>query len=102
VRATLRLYERQNVLMIPSRAVVGAQGAQSVFVIKNGRAERRRVRVGTDIDGRTEVVEGVAFGDSVITTGNALLRDGASVRVVQPLAPEAPSAAKTVPAGKAP
>jgi membrane fusion protein (multidrug efflux system) len=102
VRATLRLDERQNVLMIPSRAVVGAQGAQSVFVIKNGRAERRRVRVGTDIDGRTEVVEGVAFGDSVITTGNALLRDGASVRVVQPLAPEAPSAAKTVPAGKAP
>ena len=102
VRATLRLDERQNVLMIPSRAVVGAQGSQSVYVIKNGRAERRRVRVGTDIDGRTEVVEGVAMGDSVITTGNALLRDGAQVRIVQPLAPEAPAAAKTVPAGKAP
>ncbi|MCC7002074.1 MAG: efflux RND transporter periplasmic adaptor subunit [Gemmatimonadaceae bacterium] len=102
VRATLRLDERQNVLMIPSRAVVGAQGSQSVYVIKNGRAERRRVRVGTDTDGQTEVVEGVVFGDSVITTGNALLRDGAQVRIVQPLAPEAPAAAKTVPAGKAP
>ncbi len=100
VRATLRLDERQGVLMIPSRAVVGAQGSQSVYVVNNGRAERRRVRVGEDLDGRTEVIEGLAFGDSVITTGNALLRDGAAVRVVPPLSAEAPQAPQAVPATK--
>lgn len=100
VRVTLQLDERQGVLVIPSRAVIGAAGAQSVYLVRDGRAERRRVRVGADLDGRTEVVEGLTFGDTIVTTGNALLRDGAQVRIVQPLSPEFPGrgASVTVPA----
>jgi membrane fusion protein, multidrug efflux system len=98
VRVSLSLDERDNALVVPTRAVVGAAGAQSVFVIRDGRAERRRVRVGNDLDGQMEVLEGLAFADTVITTGNALLRDGAQVRIVQPLSPEAPSVeARSVP-----
>lgn len=98
VRVTLKLDERDDALVIPTRAVVGAAGSQSVYVIRDGRAERRRVRVGTDLDGRMEVLEGLAAGDTVITTGNALLRDGAQVRIVEPLAPETARPAVTVPA----
>ncbi|HRQ78690.1 MAG TPA: efflux RND transporter periplasmic adaptor subunit [Gemmatimonadaceae bacterium] len=98
VRVTLKLDERDNALVIPTRAIVGAAGSQNVYVIRDGRAERRRVRVGADLDGRTEVFEGLAAGDTIITTGNALLRDGAQVRIVEPLAPEAPRPAVTVPA----
>lgn len=98
VRVSLALDERDNALVIPTRAVIGASGAQSVFVIREGRAERRRVRVGNDLDGQMEVFEGLAFADTVITTGNALLRDGAQVRIVEPLSPEAPSVdARTIP-----
>jgi hypothetical protein len=64
--------------------------------VSAGRAERRRVRVGPDIDGRSEVLEGLAFGDSIVVTGNALLRDGQQVRVVEPLSPEAPQAARPI------
>lgn len=88
VRVTLQLDERENALVVPTRAVVGAAGSQSVFVITDGRAERRRIRVGPDNDGRMEVFEGLAAGDTIITTGNSLLRDGAAVRVVQPLSPD--------------
>lgn len=102
VRVTLRLDERQGVLTVPSRAVVGAAGAQSVYLVRDGRAERRRVRVGADLDGRMEVVEGLAFGDTVVTTGNALLRDGAQLRIVQPLAPEAPARTPTPVGGTRP
>lgn len=102
VRVTLRLDERQGVLTVPSRAVVGAAGAQSVYLVRDGRAERRRVRVGADLDGRMEVVEGLAFGDTVVTTGNALLRDGAQLRIVQPLAPEAPARTPTPVGGARP
>jgi RND family efflux transporter MFP subunit len=97
VRVTLKLDERQGALVIPSRAVMGAAGAQYVFVLHGDRAERRRVRIGNDMDGRTEVVEGLLVGDTIVTTGNALLRDGATVRVVQPLSPEAPTVPRTVP-----
>jgi RND family efflux transporter MFP subunit len=88
VRVTLQLDERDNALVVPTRAVVGAAGSQSVFVVTEGRAERRRVRVGPDNDGRMEVFEGLVAGDTIITTGNSLLRDGAAVRVVQPLSPD--------------
>lgn len=98
VRVTLKLDERDNALVIPTRAVVGAAGSQSVYVIREGRAERRRVRVGMDLDGKMEVLEGLAVGDTIITTGNALLRDGAQVRIVEPLAPEAPRVGVPIPA----
>jgi hypothetical protein len=89
-------------LVIPTRAVVGAAGSQSVYVIRDGRAERRRVRVGMDLDGKMEVLEGLAVGDTIITTGNALLRDGAQVRIVEPLAPETARPGVAVPATSAP
>jgi membrane fusion protein (multidrug efflux system) len=97
VRVTLELDSREGALVIPTRAVVGAAGSQSVYLIRDGKAERRRVRVGQDLDGRTEVIEGLVHGDTVITTGNALLREGASVRIVQPLAPETSTAPRSVP-----
>lgn len=102
VRVTLKLDERDDALVIPTRAVVGAAGSQSVYVIRDGRAERRRVRVGTDLDGKMEVLEGLVVGDTIITTGNALLRDGAQVRIVEPLAPETARPGVAVPATGAP
>lgn len=102
VRVTLRLDERNDALVIPTRAVVGAAGSQSVYVIREGRAERRRVRVSADLDGKMEVFEGLAAGDTIITTGNALLRDGATIRIVEPLAPETPRAGVPVPAAATP
>lgn len=96
VRVTLDLDERPNALVVPTRALVGAAGSLAVFVIRDGRAERRRVRAGPDTDGRTEIFEGLAAGDTIITTGSALLRDGAPVRIVDPLAPESSAPAQPV------
>jgi len=87
IRATFRLGARDDALLIPTRAVMGPAGARSVVVVRQGKGERRGVRVGPDIDGQTEVLEGLALGDTVVVAGQALLRDGAAVRVVPPLSP---------------
>lgn len=99
VRATLSLDTKNDALVVPTRAVLGASGARSVFVIRNGFAERRAVRVGADVDGRLEVFAGLNSGDTVIVAGNSLVREGGQVRIVDPLAPDAPSraGATTVP-----
>jgi membrane fusion protein (multidrug efflux system) len=93
VRAVLQLGERGDALVVPTRAVLGATGARSVFVIRDGLAERRPVRVGADIDGRLEVFSGLAVGDTVIVAGNSIVREGGRVRIVDPLSPDAPSRA---------
>ena len=102
IRSTFRLGTRDDVLIIPTRAVMGPAGARTVVAVRQGRAERRIVRVGPDIEGTTQVLEGLSLGDTVIVAGQALLRDGAPVRIVPPLspgestpavAPDSPSAA---------
>ena len=101
VRATFRLGSRDDAMMIPTRAVMGPVGARSVVIVRQGKSERRIIRVGPDIDGRTEVLEGLAVGDTVVVAGQALLRDGSAVRIVPPLSPgesAAPNAETPVPA----
>ena len=92
IRSTFRLGSRNDALLIPTRAVMGPAGARTVVIVRQGKSERRIVRVGPDIDGTTEVLEGLAVGDTVIVAGQALLRDGSTVRIVPPLSPTAETA----------
>lgn len=85
VRAVFLLDHRTDALLIPSRAISGPVGARAAYVVASGLVERRTVRVGPDLDGRSEVLEGLAEGDSVIVSGSAMLREGAKARVVPPL-----------------
>jgi len=96
VRSMFRLGSRNDALLIPTRAVVGPAGARTVVIVRQGKSERRIVRVGPDIDGMTEVLEGLAAGDSVIVAGQALLRDGSPVRIVPPLAPDGRQSMPTI------
>lgn len=95
VRATLSLDKREDALLVPSRAVSGPAGARAVYIVKGGVVERRAVRVGSDMAGLSEILEGVGEGDSVIVSGTSMIREGAKAKVVEPLGDQAP-AAKTL------
>jgi membrane fusion protein (multidrug efflux system) len=96
VRSMFRLGSRNDALLIPTRAVIGPAGARTVVIVRQGKSERRIVRVGPDIDGVTEVLEGLEVGDSVIVAGQALLRDGSPVRIVPPLMPDGRQSLPTI------
>jgi hypothetical protein len=53
-----------------------------VWLVRDARVHRQRVRTGILGTLRTEIVEGVAEGDSVVSLPPAELSDGARVRVV--------------------
>lgn len=88
VRARLALDEAREGVTIPTRALQGGASSRYLFVIKGTTAQRRIVRAGNDVDGWSEVLSGLEPGDTVVVAGNALLRDGGVVRVVDPLNPE--------------
>jgi membrane fusion protein (multidrug efflux system) len=85
IRARLALDEAREAVTIPTRALQGGASSRYLFVLAGNKAHRRTVRAGDDVDGRSEVFSGLAEGDTVIVAGNAMLRDGGTVRVVQPL-----------------
>ncbi len=74
--------QRDDVVMVPVEAVLTEDGRSSVFVISDGRAERRVVVPGYRNNGHFEIMDGLAAGELVVTTGQASLRTGSSVLVL--------------------
>jgi RND family efflux transporter MFP subunit len=66
-------------LLIPKTAV-RTDGSQSiVFVVREGRAERRAIKVGAADGDQIEVLSGVNGGERVVVDGGGTLTDGARV-----------------------
>jgi len=84
-RVTFALGAKENVRLVPASALVtDPSGAQALYVIEQGRAERRLVRTGLISEGRMEIVDGVEAGEVIVITGTNNLRDGVEVRIVNP------------------
>jgi RND family efflux transporter MFP subunit len=79
----IRTGETAQAVIIPSAAVYrDDRTAKSayVFVIENGKAARRAIRVGRERDGRLEIVEGLAPGDALIAEQSIEIADGVRVK----------------------
>jgi RND family efflux transporter MFP subunit len=68
-------------VLIARAALVEEGGATAVFVHREGKVERRAVRLGQARGNEQEVIAGLSDGEQVVTTGAKQLRDGQSVRV---------------------
>ena len=84
-RVTVQLGERPGILLAPVSSIVGTRDARAVYVIHDGKAERRQVRIGQSTAESVEVLEGLTEGDSVVIAGADQLRDGAAIRIVAPI-----------------
>lgn len=73
---------REDAVLVPVDAVLVEDGEASVFVIADGKAERRGIELGYRNNGDYEVRSGVAPGESIVVTGQASLRSGARVEVL--------------------
>jgi HlyD family secretion protein len=69
-----------RVLIVPKAAVLNRDGRDVVFVVQNGRAERRAVTVAAAQSDEAVLTAGVASGERVIVDAPAGLADGARVK----------------------
>jgi membrane fusion protein (multidrug efflux system) len=90
---TVRLKEkRAPVIMISEQALVPEEGRQFVYVVVDGRAQKREISIGRRAPGKVEVVTGLTAGETVVVEGTQKVRDGGPVRdVSREPAPRAPS-----------
>lgn len=70
---------RENALAVPQKAILENS---YVFVVENGKAVKRPVTLGLQNTSMTEVLDGLAEGESVVVEGNYGLEDGAPVQVL--------------------
>lgn len=74
---------RQDVLLVPRVAVIDDDLSESVFVVRDGKAERRTIRTGYVRGSLVEVVDGLSGDEDVVIIGQSGLRDGTQVDVVR-------------------
>ncbi|HKV61240.1 MAG TPA: efflux RND transporter periplasmic adaptor subunit [Candidatus Acidoferrum sp.] len=73
----------QAVAFIPKGAVHSDANASYVFLIRDGKVERRAVSVGQDRGTDVAVMAGISPGDSLVVKGPESLRDGDKVEIRQ-------------------
>jgi RND family efflux transporter MFP subunit len=68
-------------VMVPQNAVRDDGGQKIVFLVTGDHVERHAVKVGTTNGAQTQILAGLAAGDTVVVGGPADLRDGETVAI---------------------
>jgi HlyD family secretion protein len=75
-QATIVVAAHEGALVLPSAAVTQHDGQTVVFLVHDGRAVQKPVRLGLRGDSSVEVLDGLASGDTVVVSDVADLADG--------------------------
>jgi len=74
--------DRHSAILVSKDAIVKTESDEdSVFVIRDGAAYRKRVRLGIVGDKSVEIVEGIESNAEVVVAGQSSLKDGVRVTV---------------------
>lgn len=75
----LKTQEISDAIAIPTEAIVPEMGVDKVFLYKNGKAQPTAITKGIRNEARVQVLTGLNYGDTVITSGTMQLRTGLAV-----------------------
>jgi HlyD family secretion protein len=81
VQARLLIDERHNVLVLPRGPFVEAHGGKYAYVMEDGFAVRKPIRIGGTSVSSIEVVEGVKAGDQVVIAGSEEFENAPRVKI---------------------
>ena len=80
IEARLATSIRPNAIVVPEDAILPLQGGTFVWVVKDGKADRRQVTLGVRTAGWAEILGGgIEVGDQVVVGGIERLFPGATV-----------------------
>ena len=81
VRCDVVLESRDDVVLVPARAVVLREGTPRVFVVEAQRAKERKVELGLITETTVQITSGLEAGTPVVVSGQETLDDDVGVIV---------------------
>lgn len=73
--------DADKAILIPRKAVVGSVLAANVYVVEDGKALKREVKLGEMYGDRIEITEGLEKGEEIVVAGIMNISDGTAVTV---------------------
>jgi len=78
-RFTVSYEKHEDVLTVPSNAIVEEDDEMSIYVVADGEVTRRIVTTGIRANGQVEILSGLAEEEEIVVVGHSGLRDGSKV-----------------------
>lgn len=101
-RAKVLVDRREAAPSLPREAVFQLEGKPHVFVVAEGKAQRREVKLGLEGADRVELLAGLAPNEPVVAEGNAGITEGMPLTPIEGEAAAGEAAAGEVAAAKTP
>lgn len=79
-------------LQIPRSAIIDEAGETSVFIVEDAKAVRRSITTGYASNGRIEILDGLTGSEKIVIVGQAGLKDGSKVSIINAAEAEESSA----------
>jgi membrane fusion protein, multidrug efflux system len=76
---TMQLSETNDAIAVPTEAIIPEMDGDRVFIYNNGKASSVNVKTGLRTAALIRITDGLAFGDTLLTTGVMQLRHGLPV-----------------------
>lgn len=80
MNVSIEVAVRDKVILAPEEAVVAEGPRQIAFIVKDGKIDRRVVRIGQRQKGNVEIQSGVEVGEVIVVRGVQRVRPGLPVR----------------------
>jgi RND family efflux transporter MFP subunit len=82
VKAVIELENKRTPLMIPKSVLIGSINDAKAYIISNGTALLKNIKIGVEYGQMIEVVDGLKEGDEVVTGGQLNLDNNTKVKVI--------------------
>jgi membrane fusion protein (multidrug efflux system) len=71
----------ENVLMIPTQCILPDARFKKVAVVKNGKAEFKKVETGVRNESMIQIINGLEIGDTIVTTGLLYVKPNSVLKI---------------------
>ena len=82
-RVELVKHVYENAIALPLYTIITQRDEHFVFIEKESRVEKRRVKLGSLIGWQVHITSGLKAGEKVVVVGHRLLDDGQAVEVIK-------------------
>jgi len=76
---TLQMSQVDNAIAIPTEALIPEMDGEKVFIYRRGKAQSVKVNTGLRTESKIQIVDGLKFGDTLITSGIMQLRQNLAI-----------------------
>jgi len=83
VSVEFNVTQKENVIIIPKKALIADRKDPYVYIIKNGVAHGCNVVVGLSEGNNIEIISGLSAGDELVLSGQINLSEGSKIKIVK-------------------